>query len=124
MTKKLPPPTEDQEQEALLEYLGIIGARYYHPPQEQWTTSYKQKSRNKRMGSVKGYPDLIVLIPVKDRAFIGQKWQRLEIELKRREGSKTSPEQLEWIQNLNDAGTPVRVCKGAMEAINFIKEYL
>lgn len=64
------------------------------------------------LGVSKGVPDLFAIV---NNQLIG-------IEMKRTKGSVTSQEQKDWIEKLNKAGVPTRICKGSIEAINFIKE--
>lgn len=46
------------------------------------------------------------------------------IEMKRVKGGTISPEQLDWIIYLNNAGYHAKVCNGKDEAIDFIKYVL
>jgi hypothetical protein len=48
----------------------------------------------------------------------------LFLELKRRKGGVTSPEQRDWIARLGAAGYDVRVCRGWDEARRAIEDYL
>ncbi|NCD17620.1 MAG: VRR-NUC domain-containing protein [Actinobacteria bacterium] len=105
-------PTEDAEQQALVQYMQIRGIPHFRVPSETYTKSWSQKAKNKRLGVVKGVPDLFAIVNGK----------LIAIEMKRVKGSVTSPEQKKWIDLLNTAGTPARVCKGATEAIAFINE--
>jgi len=71
----------------------------------------------KQQGTSKGFPDYIVALPGTGL---------LAIELKRsvKKLSRTSPEQLAWIETLNKCpGVEARVCYGAESAIAFIGEY-
>ena len=64
-------------------------------------------------GHYKGIPDVTVLLPSGKVIFI---------ELKRIKGGVVSPEQKKWIKDLQDLGYPAKVCYGADEAIEFVKE--
>jgi hypothetical protein len=66
----------------------------------------------KATGTTKGIPDL--MIPSLN----------CFIEMKRVKGGTISPEQLDWIIYLNNAGYHAKVCKGKDEAIDFIKYVL
>ena len=46
----------------------------------------------------------------------------MAIELKRTKGSRTTPEQLEWLGALIDVGVKAIVAYGAGQAIQFIEE--
>lgn len=106
-------PTEAQEGEALVAYLRMKGLRFTHIPNETGHSleARKRAVRMKRQGVSRGFPDYLIIV---DDQLIG-------IELKRQKGSRTSPEQVEWVQALNDAGVPAKVCKGFDEARDFIE---
>lgn len=108
----LPVATEEQEQIIVVQYCRLHNVPCFHVPNSTWTKSIQVKMRNKRLGVSPGVPDLFVVVA--DR-LIG-------IEMKRTKGGTVSPFQKDWIQTLNDAGIETRVCRGAEEAINFIKE--
>ena len=44
--------------------------------------------------------------------------------MKRRKGGTVSDEQKEWGKIYELAGIPCKICKGADEAIKFVKKYL
>lgn len=100
-------PTEDQEQAAFVQWLQLKGLKYWRTPNETFTRSWKQRAKNKRLGVMRGVPDMFVI--VNNRL--------IAIEMKRTKGSATSPEQREWIEALNAASVPAFVCKGAEAAI-------
>lgn len=114
MNKEMPMPTEYEECLALVDFLKLQHLLFTHIPNETFTKSWNQKLKNKAMGVSSGVPDYIVVLPDKI----------LFIEMKRAKKGRVSPDQEVWIKALNDAGTPARVCCGAQEAIDFIKEYL
>lgn len=109
----LPIPTEEVEQRIVIEYLQLKGHKFTAIPNETGHTpeAKRRAIRMKRAGVRKGFPDLIAIV---DGNFIA-------IEMKRTKGSTTSPEQKEWIEALQEAGIEARICKGADEAIKFIK---
>ena len=76
----------------------------------------QQGMRNKRLGLLKGWPDLF--FAEARGGFYG-----LFIELKA-EGGRLSREQIEILQKLNDRGYRAIVCYGDSEAISAIKDYL
>lgn len=108
----LPIPTEDDEQKLVVEYCDLMGYPRFRVPNETFTKSWNQKRKNRVLGVSRGVPDLFVIV----------KHQLIAIEMKRLKGSVTSPQQVEWLKRLNDAGIPARVCKGAVAAIAFIQE--
>lgn len=107
-------PTEAQEGRTLVAYLRVRGFKFTHIANETGSGrgAQFQGIRNKQQGVSKGFPDYLVIVNGK----------LIAIELKRLKGSKTSPEQIEWIEALNNVGVPAQVCKGAEAAIAFITE--
>lgn len=106
-------PTEAQECEVLVAYMRVKGYKFTHIANEtgRGRNAAMMGLRNKRMGVSKGFPDYLVIV---DGNFIA-------IEMKRTKGSSTSQEQKDWIDALTQAGVEARICKGADEAIKFIK---
>lgn len=76
-----------------------------------------QGKKAKRAGYKPGFPD--IFLPVVTVLYSG-----LFVELKRIKGGSVSPEQRKWIAGLSEQGYKAIVCRGAIEAINAIKEYL
>jgi 5'-3' exonuclease len=103
--KKL--PTEQDEQKTLVEYLELKGYKFTSIPNSTYTTSWKQRNKNKTMGLRKGLPDLLVII----------RNHLVFIEMKRLKRYKIEESQSEWIKELNKC-TDVRalICKGFDEA--------
>ena len=89
-------------------------------------TSISVAKRLKKEGMRAGVPDLFLPYPTIDHSGYNPVWTYcgLYIEMKRKKGSTTSPEQKAWHKYLLSAGYQVKVAKGADEAIKFIKEYL
>ena len=108
---KMPVPTEDAECFVLAEYLQLKGYLFGHINNEFYTKSWKQKNRQIRMGTAKGFPDYAIIA----------KGQFICIEMKRIKGSVTSPHQKAWLSALNDAGVKAYVCNGADEAIAILE---
>lgn len=106
--------SEEQEQIALVQYCELKGYKFTAIPNSTFTRSWSVKNRNTRMGVRAGFPDMVVIA--------GDKF--MAIELKRVKNSTTSKTQKEWIEALNEAGIPARVCKGHTEAISFIQEVI
>ena len=112
----LPRPTEDEIQEAVVEYCNILHIVCVHIPNEsKRTASYGAKM--KRMGLRKGFPDLF--LPTAKKGFHG-----LFIELKRDKASRPTKEQLEWLSYLNREGYRAIVAYGVDEAMKEIANYM
>lgn len=106
-------PSEDQEQAIFVEWLRRKGYKHFRVPSETFTRSWKQKAKNKRLGVVRGVPDLFVFAHGKSMA----------IEMKRKSRSaKATPEQREWLEFLAGYGFASAVCHGADEAMQFVNE--
>lgn len=120
-------PLEEDEQKAFVDWLRIKGIPHEHIPNEVGGSSRGMKLRAmkmKRLGTCKGFPDLLVFVPIKG---IGGKvdcYEMLGIEMKRKKGGRVSDEQKEWLKILEMAGVKSKVCKGCDEAIEFVSEYL
>ena len=100
-----------------MEYGNIL--RFTANVRETYTHgSHFQNNYNKSAGVRKGLPDLTILTPRKI----------LFLELKRTgaTASAVSPEQREWIRDLNIYGATVvaKVCFGYEESINFITSHI
>lgn len=109
-------PTEYEECVVLVEYLETMQnlgriRLFTHIPNETFTKSWNIKRKNKAQGVRKGFPDYVV-ITNKEMLFI---------EMKRKQGSVTSPEQQEWINALLRLGFRARICYGYDEAKLFIE---
>lgn len=113
----LPVPTEKQEALTLVAYLRLKGLKFTHVGNE---TGHSPEARRraislKQQGTSRGFPDYCIIV--------GN--SLIFIELKRRKGSATSPEQHAWIAALNEVGNvQAFICKGADEAIAVVEKYL
>lgn len=107
-------PTEQAEQALFVQWLDMHNLYYWHTPNSTYTKSWKQKSRNKIMGVQSGIPDLFVIV---NNKLVG-------VEMKRTKGGVVSSNQKVWLERLNNANVPTKVCKGAQEAIKYIKEFM
>lgn len=123
-------PTEDQEQEAFVQWLRLKGYPHFRVPNETYTRSWSQKAKNKKLGVSSGVPDLFIAVPFppphliiahKDRADEVRNKTLVAIEMKRKKGGTTSANQKKWIKTLNEAGIQTVVCKGCDAAIEFIE---
>jgi len=80
-------------------------------PNNTWTTSWKQKTKQKAEGVRSGVPDMIIVTHT-DVIFV---------EMKRKNGGIVSESQKEWIEALELTGkVKVKVAHGCDEAKNFI----
>ena len=123
-------PTEDQEQEAFVQWLRLKGYPHFRVPNETYTRSWSQKAKNKKLGVSSGVPDLFVAVPFppphliiahKDRDDEVRNKTLVAIEMKRKKGGVTSENQKKWTKTLNEAGIQTVVCKGCDAAIEFIE---
>lgn len=111
-------PTEADEQKTLVQYLRARGLPHFRVPNETYTKSMNQKRQNALLGVSSGVPDLFVVVKVSGHSkLIGIEMKRAKKSL-----STTSLTQKAWIETLNLAGTPTRVCYGCGEAISFIEQ--
>ena len=116
---------EEDEQIAFVQWCRASVILVHHSGNEIGGSTKAMKARAvkmKKLGTSKGFPDLLVFIPVEgidDKIYA---YQPLAIEMKRKKGSTTSKEQKEWLKVLEMAGVPSRVCKGCEEAIKFVEE--
>ena len=120
-------PLEQDEQIAFVQWCRLKGIIVHHSGNEISGSTKALKIRAikmKRMGTSKGFPDLLVFVPIKGATGEVDSYQPLAIEMKRRKYSTTSKEQKEWLGILEMAGIPSRVCKGAGDAIEFVENML
>lgn len=112
-------PLERDESRTLVSYLRVRQYKFTHIPNETGhsTEAARRAIRMKQEGTSKGFPDYLIIVPtIKGKVLVA-------IELKRIKGSRTSPEQLEWIDALNECiGTFAYVCYGAKEAIDILEK--
>lgn len=116
------PPTEDQEQIALISWAhrikygtGRLSDYLIHIP-NGGSRNVVEASKFKKMGVKAGVPDLQLLIP---NGLVHGLW----IELKAKKG-KVQPNQRLFMRRLEEQGYLCKVCFGADEAIKEIKQYL
>lgn len=120
-------PSEEAEQIAFVQWCNAQGFKVHHSPNEIGGSSWAVKSRAikmKRLGTSKGFPDLLVFLPIKNIYGEPEAWQPLAIEMKRIKGSTTSIEQKVWGNVFESAGIPFKVCKGCKSAIEFVREQI
>lgn len=121
-------PLEEDEQIAFVTYCQRKGYKIHHCANEIGGNTRALKLRAikaKRMGQSKGFPDLLIFVPI--YGTIDDEpdaYQPIAVEMKRIKGSVASPEQKVWGKILEKAGVPFKVCKGCDEAIKFVDEVL
>ena len=112
--------SEDDIQIAVCRYLDQKGLKYWHTPNETWTSSWATKARNKKKGVKAGIPDLTILIPSQ----LGTGFITLYMELKTETGSM-SESQKEWQEVFDTVNAcEFRCCHGLEEAIDMIDSFL
>lgn len=110
-------PPEDAEQQVLAKWLDMHRINWFHPP-NGGHRNVIVASKLKAQGVKRGVPDVMIVDP--PPAYpdnVGT-----AIELKRRKGGTLTKEQKEWLAILDARGWAVAVCRGATEAIEFLKE--
>jgi hypothetical protein len=116
--------TEYQEQCLLVEYLEAKNLKFSKIAQETFTRSWGIKRKNKLSGLRKGVPDMLIIIPQKINMLPDSK-KLLFIEMKRSKGGKISPEQSEWLLELNQVpGVIAKEARGYEEAKKIIESLL
>lgn len=118
-------PLEDDEQMAFVQWCRINKIIVHHSGNEIGGSTPAMKARAlkmKKMGTSKGFPDLLVFIPIYGNTDEPDAYQPLAIEMKRQKGSTTTKEQKEWLNLLEMAGIPGAICKGAEKAIEFVEQ--
>lgn len=120
---KVPIPTEESEQVALVQWLRLKKIPHAHTPNEgKMAIQYMKKQ--KAQGLSKGFPDLTIFLPTKI-VFIEMKRRAKETKTGKLSVShtKVSEEQNEWINTINCYDYAVaKVCYGCEEAIEFIEK--
>lgn len=115
-------PTEDEEQIDLMRWAALAAAArpelrmLFHIP-NGGSRGKAEAGRFRAMGVKPGVPDLF--LPVARGP-----WHGLFVELKRTKGGRVSPEQAEWIRDLEAQGYCAVVCRGWEQARENILEYL
>lgn len=119
---KLPPPTEDQEQIALVNWARMQEKKYpelrllFHIP-NGGSRGKAEAGRFRAMGVRAGVPDLCLPVPVGG-------YNGLYIELKRTQGGRVSKDQAAWLDALQRRGYRAVVCYGWEEAASEILAYV
>ena len=115
-------PTEEEEQSALISWAAAMSARFpelrllLHIP-NGGARHRAVAAKLTAQGVRRGVPDLF--LPVR-RGPYGGLW----IEMKRSKGGVASPEQKQWLKDLNDQGFRTALCHGCESAVQEICGYL
>lgn len=112
----LPAPVEEIEHNAVIRYLEIKGLCFFHTP-NGGKRSKSAGGRLKASGMMKGVPDIIIL----DAPPLYPNSRGVVIEMKRVAGGVVSQEQKEWLQRFEDRNWQAKVCRGAGEAIDWLR---
>lgn len=116
-------PYEEDEQIAFVQWCRLQGITVHHSGNEIGGSTRAVKARAikmKKMGTSKGFPDLLVFIPIAGATGDIDSYQMCAIEMKRRKGGSVSKEQKHWLEVIQASGAMCAVCHGADEAIGFI----
>lgn len=117
-------PYEEDEQIAFVEWCRANNILVHHSGNEIGGSTRALKARAlkmKRMGTSKGFPDLLVFIPIIGVTGEPDAYQACAIEMKRRKGGTVTKEQKKWLETLQASGLMCAVCHGADEAIAYVE---
>lgn len=120
-------PLEDDECIAFAYWLRMNNIPAAHIANESRSSSRNALIRGaklKKMGQSKGVWDYEVFVPIKGITGAVDCYQQVKVEMKRQKGGTVSPEQKQWGKIYELAGIPCKVCKGADEAIEFVKSFM
>lgn len=130
MNKPSKIPLESEEQEKVFSWINANKKKYpelalCHSSLNGVKLSPGAAVKAKKQGMVAGVPDILLPVPRDaSQGIYHSDYYGLFIELKRVKGSKVSVEQKLFIAALEDQGYMCKVCYGANEAIETIKNYL
>lgn len=122
-SKRIPVPTEHEEQTALFEWAARRLSLYpeldlmFAIPNAGAGAQKGQAGKMKAEGVKPGVPD--TFLPV-----ARQRYHGCFIEMKRIAGSRVEPEQIEWQAKLQAQGYFTAICKGCEEAQELLVAYL
>lgn len=120
-------PLEDYECIKFSNWLSINKIPHCHIANESRSGSRSAMIRGaklKKMGQSKGVWDYEVYIPVKGTTGTVDCYELAKVEMKRQKGGVASPEQKIWGKIYEKTGLYCKICKGADEAIDFIKSIM
>jgi len=110
-------PSEATEQGLVVEWLRRRGDCLYAAVPNGGKRNPREAASLRRQGVRPGVPDLLIF-----EAREGH--HGLAIEMKRVKGGKVTPAQRRWHDELRTKGWRVEVCRGHLEAISILTEYL
>lgn len=120
-------PLEDDEARTFADWLRMVGLPHTHIANEIGGSTKTAKIRAikaKKMGQSAGVWDYEIFLPVENLDGEIDAYQEIRIELKRKKGGTVSEAQKKWGKIYELAGIPCKVCKGAEEAVAFVREQL
>lgn len=107
---------EEHECRILCDWLNVWGVLYTHVPNGGSRSGAREGAKLKRLGLKAGVPDYLIFdVPKRLEA------RGIAIEMKRRKGGATSQAQQQWIADLRDRGWLAKVCRGADDAIAWLR---
>lgn len=113
-----PVPLEEKEQKQFIKFLDFAHPTVlYCASAGGMRTSPSQANKMKATGYKAGFPDVAIYEP-------RGTYKGLFIEMKRVKGGVVSDEQKWWKDQLEKRGYKSEVCKGAVEAIELLENYL
>lgn len=123
-TKTKECPLEDDECVVFSDWLKINNIPHAHIANESRSSSRNAMIRGaklKRMGQSRGVWDYEIYVPIKGITGRVDCYELVKIEMKRQKGGTVSPEQKAWKKIYEMSGIRCKVCKGAEDAIEFVK---
>lgn len=120
-------PLEDAECIKFSQWLTLNKIPHCHIANESRSGSRSAMIRGaklKRMGQSKGVWDYEIYIPIKGITGTVDCYEICKVEMKRQKGGVVSPEQKQWQKIYEKAGIECKICKGADDAIDYIKKLI
>lgn len=120
-------PTEYDECVVFVQWLRLNNIPHSHCANESQSGGKNAMIRGaklKRIGQSRGVFDYDIYVPKKGITGEVDCYELIKIEMKRKKGGTVSEEQKNWAKIYEMAGIPNKICKGADEAIDFVKNYL
>ena len=120
-------PLEDDEAAVFADWLRAMHIPHTHIANEIGGSTKVAKVRAikaKRMGQTAGVWDYEIFLPIEGVDGEVDAYQEVRVELKRTKGGAVSPAQKKWGEVYDKAGIPCAICKGAEEAIKFVKSII
>lgn len=120
-------PTEYEECKVFVDWLRLMNIPHSHCANESQSGGKNAMIRGaklKRIGQSRGVFDYDVYVPIKGITGEVDCYELIKIEMKRKKGGTVSAEQKSWQKIYEMSGIQSRICKGADEAIEFVKSVL